>query len=230
MKVHAADDYDDHTMEVHAADDDDDNKSSANAARTAVALLPAELTRSEVMSIVKGVFLEDRDSDAGVTFSDRAAFYMENVLAVNASMQFYLLGTFTAALGVTLGVLWTKVLPCDDADEDCSYSGTTALNDAVYTSFEVIIAGGYNTDIHDAAPRLVFIVQMFSGLVIFGIFVGFIADAVTSFMDSLSQGRTKVAETGHTLILGWDESTPRLVKQIAFLRRAWQQQNETFAR
>ena len=39
---------------------------------------------------------------------------------------------------------------------------------------QVIIAGGYNTDVKHALPRIVFIVQMFSGLVIFGIFVGFI--------------------------------------------------------
>jgi hypothetical protein len=35
---------------------------------------------------------------------------------------------------------------------------------------------------------------------------------------------------GHTLVLGWNESTPRLICQMAFLRRAWKIQNETWRR
>ena len=49
-------------------------------------------------------------------------------------------------------------------------------------------------------------------------------------MESIAQGESKVCSEGHTLILGWNESTVRLVCQIAFLRRAWRIQNETFAR
>ena len=53
---------------------------------------------------------------------------------------------------------------------------------------------------------------------------------VTGFVEALSEGKTKVVEEGHTLILGWNESTPRLVCQIAFLRRAWRVPNETWSR
>ena len=49
-------------------------------------------------------------------------------------------------------------------------------------------------------------------------------------MEGIAQGESKVCSEGHTLILGWNESTVRLVCQIAFLRRAWRIQNETFAR
>ena len=38
-------------------------------------------------------------------------------------------------------------------------------------------------------------------------------------MASLAEGRTKVVEKGHTLVLGTNESTPRLVTQPALMRR-----------
>ena len=63
--------------------------------------------------------------------------------------------------------------------------------------------------------------QVLCGFCLFAILVGFITDAVASFMGKLSAGRTRVVERGHTVVLGWNESTPRLVVQIAFLRRAW---------
>ena len=62
---------------------------------------------------------------------------------------------------------------------------------------------------------------------VFAVLVGFITDAVSQFMESLAIGRTKVAEDGHTLILGWNEATLRCVVQIAFLRRQFQELNES---
>jgi hypothetical protein len=47
-------------------------------------------------------------------------------------------------------------------------------------------------------------------------------EAISGFMSSLSEGRTKVVEDGHTLILGWSEATIRVVIQLSFLRRQYQ--------
>ena len=88
------------------------------------------------------------------------------------------------------------------------------------------------------------------------ILIGFVSDTVTSVIGRIEEGQTKVihggacrpssiskltptrlshpanqvCEVGHTLILGWNESTVRIVCQIAFLRRAWRVQNETIWR
>jgi hypothetical protein len=37
-------------------------------------------------------------------------------------------------------------------------------------------------------------------------------------MESMSTGSTKVAEKGHTLLIGWNEASVRVVCQLAFLR------------
>jgi hypothetical protein len=69
-----------------------------------------------------------------------------------------------------------------------------------------------------------------AGLVVFAILVGIITAWFEALMSSIEEGKTKVAETHHTLILGWNQSTIRVVCQIAFLRRAWRVQNERWDR
>ena len=64
--------------------------------------------------------------------------------------------------------------------------------------------------------------QAFTNIVVVAVLIGFMNEAISSFMSSLSEGRTKVIEDGHTLILGWSEATIRVVIQISFLRRQYQ--------
>ena len=52
--------------------------------------------------------------------------------------------------------------------------------------------------------------------------VGFISDGVASKMEAIAEGESKVCASGHTLILGFNECTIRLVCQVAYLRRAFQ--------
>ena len=81
-------------------------------------------------------------------------------------------------------------------------------------AFQVLASGGNDDEITSIGQRLVYATQLFAGVVVFAILVGFITDAVTSFMNDLNAGKTKVAELGHSLILGWGEPTPRLVVQV----------------
>ena len=152
-------------------------------------------------------------------------YLAENVLAVQPNAQFWILAVITLACVLVLGVGWRHA-----AVNSHWFDGTTSLPDAIYTAFEIIVSMDYKSHIQNTEHRFVYLTMLFTGVMIFGVFVGFVTEAVTSFMQSLTSGRTKVVERGHTLVLGWNESTPRLVCQIAFLRRAWRVQNETWAR
>ena len=90
--------------------------------------------------------------------------------------------------------------------------------------------GGYEEDVVGFVGVLLLIIKLLVGLVLFAILVGFITDAVMTTMTSIIEGKSKVAEANHTLILGWNETTIRVVCQIAFLRRVWRIQNETWTR
>jgi|AntRauTorckE5430_2_1112549.scaffolds.fasta_scaffold251616_1 hypothetical protein len=60
---------------------------------------------------------------------------------------------------------------------------------------------------------LILIVQPLAFLVVL---VGIITDSVTSVMMSIEDGRTRVAESNHTLILGWNEATLRTIVQVCW--------------
>ena len=83
---------------------------------------------------------------------------------------------------------------------------------------------GNDPDISTIGERAVYAMMLLVGVVVIAILIGLITDSVQEFMASLGGGRTKVAEKGHTLIMGWNESTPRLICQICFLRQAWRRQ------
>ena len=104
--------------------------------------------------------------------------------------------------------------------------GYKSLHESLWVSLQILAAAGVDDSIPDLTIlRCVYFLALLAGLVIFAILVGFITDSVTTFMDSLDEGRTKVVTLGHTLILGSNEATPRLVTQLAQLRKQYKYAN-----
>ena len=107
-----------------------------------------------------------------------------------------------------------------------------------FNAFQMLATGGFESglgrNVEEGAYRymyqLFFVVLLMLGLVVFAVLVGIITSTFEHMMSSIEQGETKVAENKHTLILGWNESTLRVVCQIALLRRVWRIQNETWLR
>ena len=69
--------------------------------------------------------------------------------------------------------------------------------------------------------RIVYIASLVIGLVIFAVLVGIITAGFEAILTGIEEGKSKVMEKNHTLILGWNEGTIRVVIQIAFLRQMW---------
>ncbi len=173
--------------------------------------------RIDQEEVLKHCGQEVEDTAAHATLSDRVFYGLENIISVLPSFPFYLLLAVSAVLIFVLGLGWSMS------------TGEDVLT-GFYTAFQVIASGGNDDSLTATPVRIVYFFMVFSGLCVFSIFVGFITDYVSEFMTALSAGRTKVCEHGHTLLLGWNEATPRLVCQLAFLRRAWRVQNETWAK
>ena len=45
--------------------------------------------------------------------------------------------------------------------------------------------------------------------------LGFVVDGIRGMLDTLKKGKSKVVEKGHTVILGWTDRCPALIKEIA---------------
>ena len=93
---------------------------------------------------------------------------------------------------------------------------------AAYLVFQILLVGEADDSIDFyTSPHfaLVFLLAVFSGLGVFAALIGFVNDTVRSTIDGINEGQSKIAESGHTLILGWNESTVRVVCQLAFLHQ-----------
>merc|ERR1719399_1869364 len=86
-------------------------------------------------------------------------------------------------------------------------------------AFQVVASGGHVSTKSVPEMCVVFLMHI-SSLLVFSIFLGYVTDAVSMYMSKLEDGRSKVPLKGHVLILGWNESTIRLVCQLGFLRQS----------
>lgn len=150
-------------------------------------------------------------------------------LVVLFAFAWYYVVKFDSKTGMHPKHLARRSLVSKDDRQDVYGYGD--LVDSFWLSLLVLSTGGHD----DSLPaifsvRIVYFGGILIGLVIFAILVGFITDAVVNFMDGLAKGKSKVIMNGHTLVLGWNEATIRLVCQLAFLRRQYLMSNETWAK
>ena len=166
------------------------------------------------------------------TWGDFLAYNIENRIASDPQFPFILITIIFIINFLAFGIMWYQVGVANEANggsNDDVY-GTASMRDAFFFAISMLTTGGSDEvpDEFDGVFRLLFIAMILIGpTIIFAILVGFINDAVSGYMDSLEAGETKVLEDNHTLILGWNEATPRVVVQTAFLRRQYQQLNES---
>jgi hypothetical protein len=163
-----------------------------------------------------------KNTNSSLGSNDYVTYGLENRIAANGWFPLLLLTIITSAVLSAVGVLW-YTLSNDAPDE---IFGQDSVADGVFMAVQLITSASFNDIPDENNLRLLYFVQIFFGLVVFAILVGFITDAVSQFMNSLASGRTKVAADGHTLILGWNEATLRAVVQCSFLRRQYQMLNE----
>lgn len=75
------------------------------------------------------------------------------------------------------------------------------LPENIFIVFQILLTGGYGT-MTKPVQILVFILSILFGVTIVAILVGLITDSVAGYMTGMSEGRSKVVDSGHTLILG----------------------------
>ena len=148
-----------------------------------------------------------------LSFGDILGYALENRISADTSYPFQILALYSTVILIIFGAIWYTL----SADVDDEVFGKENFSDGIFMALQLIISAGFDESIPDEnGLRLVFFLIIFFGLVVFAVLVGFITDAVSQFMENLAIGRTKVAENGHTLILGWNEATLRCVVQISF--------------
>ena len=162
----------------------------------------------EVQARAGGVALEDRDADAMISRLDKAEYLLENYVASDKSAMMKLLLLFTAIALMFFGTLWTVETNLGSKESTSLLEGYL---DKLFFTFQVLATGGFDDSFGEglssafwqALDRLNFTGMLGTGLVVFAVLVGVITTAFESKLEGIAEGRTKVAEENHTLILGW---------------------------
>lgn len=185
---------------------------------------------------------------------ERISYRIENFVSTHPNGYFWLLSTITLILILILGAFWKlahghhiqSLLPrklksqtgvvLEDPQDNITTETERTLSDsdqyglAIWQVFQVIASGGVDSSLVEPSQIVVYFLILLTGLIVFGILIGMITDSFHSYVEGISEGKTKVPISNHTLILGWNESTVRVVCQLALVRRQFRMQNETLGR
>ena len=105
--------------------------------------------------------------------------------------------------------------------------------ESLFFVVQLLAAAGLESSIDidtSTAHGVVFMSCILVGLVVFAVLIGFVNETVTIMIEHMNYGESKIATSGHTLILGWTEATPRVALQVALLRKAYRKKNATWGR
>ena len=150
---------------------------------------------------------------------------------------FILLGFFVLALTAIFSVLWFNVIydadngadedDAEDHDHDHDHDHDREdTNFGIGQSFVftilVFFTGEYDSTFVKSGRRNVvatYVVTVLAGILLFSTAIGVVTDAVMEFVKAMNDGRSAVLEHGHTVVLGYNENTPRVVLQIAYFQQ-----------
>ncbi len=210
---------------------------------------PLREQRTSLLGNAAAMWQSGGQSDLAATVSYHEFFssYLETFVASNKKAKFIILIWATLACLFILSACWVAVPAPEVAGGGGSSkksggasaavaSGTDVYDPysqyagAMYIVMQLLATGGFDSLKRPVGQECVLVAAILCGVLVFAVLVGFVNDAVAETMANLNRGRTKVATSGFTLILGWNEATVRVVCQIAFLRRALIKQNETLLR
>lgn len=87
-------------------------------------------------------------------------------------------------------------------------------NDGIWIAWTYVADPGTHADAEGTLNRLVSFVITIGGMVIFALMIGIISETISDKVDDLKQGKSRVMESNHTLILGWSDKSLAIIEEI----------------
>ena len=141
-------------------------------------------------------------TDKKSTRAERIAYQVDNFFSTKAYAPAALLCAITVVLVLVGGVsLWVAT----DMEK--------SLLSTMWMAWRFVTDGGdYDETV---GARLVGVVLVLSGMLFFALLVGLIGETIEQKLDDMKQGKNRVIEQGHTLVLGYSDKFMPLAAEIA---------------
>mmetsp|Transcript_11245 Transcript_11245/g.22265 ORF Transcript_11245/g.22265 Transcript_11245/m.22265 type:complete len:821 (+) Transcript_11245:92-2554(+) len=89
------------------------------------------------------------------------------------------------------------------------------LSASVWESWTYVADPGTHADTEGSMVRLVSFSITIGGMLVFALMIGIISESIGERVDELKKGKSRVIESGHTLMLGWNDKSLAIIQQIA---------------
>lgn len=137
-----------------------------------------------------------------VTWQDRFRYRFDRLLSRGSAAAIGWVVWIAVLLALVGGVVFWAF--------GIDFDGRTGPVESFWQAFLIAIGSGGIVDV-GWMERLVTFVFVFAGVFLTGSLVGVLVAAVTKRLDELRRGRSRVLESGHTVVVGW---SPRLMSVI----------------
>ncbi|MGC3994413.1 MAG: hypothetical protein QM779_09950 [Propionicimonas sp.] len=142
-------------------------------------------------------------------FGDRVRYWFDNQMSRGPVALIGLLGLATVVLVVVVsGVVWVfRAFPDDASDGD--------FIDILWGGLMRTLDPGTMGGDSGWGFRLLMLVITVGGLIIVASLIGIVSGAFDAKVEELRKGRSRVLESDHTLILGWNPKVHSIIHQLA---------------
>lgn len=144
------------------------------------------------------------------SMSDRFFYKLENTIASNHNVPYYILVFFALVFVIGTAALWINV-----SHGDPDHPLAQDFHSATFMAVQMLFTGGADTSYLWLSERYVFGLAMVSGVLLTSVLVGLVTESVQDYMSSLKDGKSLVIESGHTLILGHSDKLLPVIRQLS---------------
>jgi ion channel POLLUX/CASTOR len=144
------------------------------------------------------------------TLAERWQYAFDNYMARGTAALIAGLGLASLAIVVVMGLI-VVLLGVRPAGADQSLS----FPEAVWLSLMRTLDAGTMGGDEGWGFRLAMLVVTIGGVFVISTLIGVLTSGIESRLDQLRKGRSRVLETGHTVILGWTSSVFTIISELA---------------
>jgi len=137
------------------------------------------------------------------TWSEQLEYRLDYHLSSSVWAKPLLLMGFTFVLIVLGSLLLTMV---DDLPVSVS----------AWLAWTYVADPGTHADAEGLGHKVVSFIITIGGMLVFALLIGIISEVIGEKVDDLKEGKARVLETDHTLILGWSDKALAIIQEIAF--------------
>jgi hypothetical protein len=90
------------------------------------------------------------------------------------------------------------------------------ISEAAWVSWTYVVDPGAQADApSELIPRTVSLIVTLGGLLVFALLIGIVGESIGEKIEDLKTGKSRVFESGHTLMLNWNDKSLAVIQQIA---------------